>query len=99
MLLLDGIPDFVAIILKAVGDDGPTVVLTGLDAVSLIATAGSEFTLPKAARNGLECQPLHIAVAVRIDFGTGIITAFKRISLCRLTIRCDSKDQIGRAHV
>src|SRR5690606_14340627 len=91
-LLLDGISDGVATIFNSIGDDGPAVILAGLDEVHLVAAAGTEFRFPEITRNWMEREALHIAVSIRPNFREGIGPAFKRIAGRRFSICCDTQD-------
>src|SRR5690606_17638802 len=91
-LLLDGIANLVAIVLNTIGNGGPTVVFAGLNAVNLIAATGAKLTVPEVAGNGMECQALYIAMAVRIDFRTRAAPSSKRIARRRLPCRGDAQN-------
>src|SRR5690606_6687337 len=92
ILLLDGSSDFIAVIFESISDGGPAVIFAGLDAVYLITATGPEFALPKIARNGMESQPLHIAVPIRVDFGTCIAPAFEWITGCGVAVWRNAED-------
>src|SRR5690606_12623861 len=66
--------------------------LTCLDTVYFITTTRPEFTLPKVAGNGVECEPLHITVPVRINFRARIASTLKRVAWRGSTIRCNANN-------
>ena len=56
-----------SVVIHAVGDDGPAVVVAGFDDVEFVAAAGTVLGFPEFASNGTEGEALGIAVAVAPD--------------------------------
>src|SRR5690606_7916913 len=55
-------------VVHAVADHRPAVVLARLGQVQLVAGARAVFAFPQPAGERIDCQALHVAVAVTVDF-------------------------------
>ena len=60
-----------AVVIHAVGDDGPAVVETFFDEVEFVATAGAVLGVEEFAGDRVEGEALRVAVAVAPDGGVG----------------------------
>src|SRR5262249_59617436 len=63
--------DLGAVVVDAVADPWPAVILALLDEVDLVAAARPVLVLPQLPGHGVEREPLGIAVAVAPDLGHG----------------------------
>src|SRR5215468_8060401 len=70
-LLVRALVDPGAVVVDAVADHRPAVVLAFLDDVDLVATARPVLVLPQLPGHGVEREPLGIAMAVAPDLGLG----------------------------
>src|SRR5215475_12145323 len=70
-LLVRALVDFDAAVVDAVADHRPAVILALLDEIDLVAAARPMLVLPQLSGDGMEREPLGIAVAVAPDLRLG----------------------------
>src|SRR5581483_7415560 len=84
--------DLRAVIVDAIADHRPAVVLALLDEVDLIAAARAVLLLPQFAADRMKGEALRVAVAVAPDLRTCALSADERIVLRNAAVRRDAHD-------
>src|SRR5262244_578405 len=91
-LLVRALVDPGAVVVDAVADHWPAVVLAFLDDVDLVAAARPVLVLPRLAGGGMEREPLCIAVAVAPDLRLGAGAADEGIVRRRRAVGADADE-------